>query len=82
MHDIVPIVKSNDVKPYTEKEAAHLHEVELNNRTVEKMICYKYLFHMIHEICKAVAFMTSTLTRKKSRISSQRRLCHINWRTR
>ena len=82
MHDIVVIVKSNDVKPYTEKEAAHLYEVELNNRTVEKMSCYKYLFHMIHEIRKAVVFMTSTLTRKKSRISSQRRLCHINWRTR
>ena len=41
MHDIVEIVRSNDVKSYTEKEAAHLHEVELNNRTVEKMSCYQ-----------------------------------------
>ena len=41
MHEIVEIVKSNDVKHYTEKEPAHLKEVELNNRTVEKMSCYK-----------------------------------------
>ena len=39
MHDIVVIVKSNDIKQYTEKEPAHLQEVELNNRTVEKMSC-------------------------------------------
>ena len=41
MHEIVQIVKYNDVKQYTEKEAAHLQEVEFNNRTVEKMTCYK-----------------------------------------
>ena len=39
MHEIVVIVKSNDVNQYTEKEAAHLQEVELNNRTVKKMSC-------------------------------------------
>ena len=39
MHEIVVIVKSNDVKQYTEKEPAHLQEVELKNRTVEKMSC-------------------------------------------
>ena len=54
---------------YTEKEGAHLKEVELKNRTVEKMSCEKYLFHMIHEIGKAFAFMMSKLTLKKSRIS-------------
>ena len=37
--ETVEIVKSNDVKQYTEKEPAHLQEVELNNRTVEKMSC-------------------------------------------
>ena len=37
MHDIVKICKSNDVKQYTEKEGAHLKELQLNNRTVEKM---------------------------------------------
>ena len=39
MHDIVVIVKYNDVKQHTEKEPAHLQEVELNNKTVEKMSC-------------------------------------------
>ena len=39
MHEIVVIVKSNYVNHYTEKEAAHLQEVQLNNRTVEKMSC-------------------------------------------
>ena len=37
MHEIVVIVKCNDVKQYTEKEPGHLQEVELNNKTVEKM---------------------------------------------
>ena len=39
MHQIVVIVKSNDVKEYTEKEPAHLQEIEFNNKTVEKMSC-------------------------------------------
>ena len=39
MHEIVVIVKSNDVKQYTEKESAHFQEVEFNNRTVDKMSC-------------------------------------------
>ena len=37
---------------------------------------------MIHEIGKAVGSMTSKLTPKKSRLSSKRRVCDINWRTR
>ena len=39
MHEIVVMVKSNDINQYTEKEPEHLQEVELNNRTVKKMSC-------------------------------------------
>ena len=71
-----------DVKVYAVKEKTVWKEIAVRNRTVVKMIWWEWLFHMILEIGKAVALMTSRRLQKESAKNLKRQMRMIELRRR
>ena len=72
----------NDVNAVVEEEGKQLKEADAYDRTKNKMSWWKRLLHMIFEIGKAVALMTSRRFRKNSRKNWKRQMRMIELRTR
>ena len=71
-----------DVKPSAQEEGEDLKEVHVSNRTVSKMIKWKWSVLMLLEIDTVQAFMTSNRLRKEREKNRKRDMPTIELRPR